>query len=141
MCLDVEISLSKFFKQPKEKYAWKVLRYLPMRRYWATPYFHNQVDCNILCANRKNPQFDIDNINWPHILLSLEGGAIHCFRTKKLAQDHIKNHLDDHYCDVFKVIGKNYIIHNETEIAFHEIKFVENPNDYYIEDHRVAATS
>lgn len=127
MCLISQKNL----KPLKTQYAWKILEYDPHSKVWQTPYRGMIVTNNKLKAKGRKKIVDYKE------LIELSGGAIHCFRNKNVA----RKRLDCYYrflnnrcmMDVFKVKGKGYILHNLTEIAFKEIEFLDNVNDYYIE--------
>ena len=98
--------------------AWKVLRWDYLRSVWRTPFRDVVIDTKILKAKGK--------LNKNYIENDIESGAIHCFKTKRAA-DSFRTSSE---C-VFKVIGKGYMADGyNDEIAFKEIEFVENPNDY-----------
>ncbi len=103
------------------KYAWKVLSYNPYRACWRTPLqdrniYNNQLIAVGRCNNRGN----------------IESGAIHCFRTKK---DAVQSQLYSGWefeSSIFKVEGIGEVGHNDKEVAFKHIKFVDTVGDWEI---------
>lgn len=110
-------------KELKTRTAWKILEYYRYYEKWKTPYQSEPVKNNKLIAKGK-----ID-IKSPEYLCSgsceLHGGAIHCYRTRKEAK---KNCM--FWQAIFKVVGTGYIAHNNEQIAFKSVKFVDNVDDW-----------
>ncbi len=110
--------------------AWKVLQY--ERGKWISPIQGTLVSNNRLKAKGRRhyatSYFTVEKKR-------LESGAIHCFRRKKDAQQHwlmerSLSFMNDR--EIFEVKGIGYVNHNGTEIAFKEIEFVDNINDWEI---------
>lgn len=101
-------------KPTKQVVAYKVLYWNGVRKRWETPCECTPIKSKTLIAKGKSSDDGI-----------IDGGAIHCFKTKKDA-DQWK------YPDevIFKVVGKGLVGHNNTEIAFREIEFVDDPTQW-----------
>ena len=59
-------------------------------------------------------------------------GAIHCYRTKSEAKASWIICGHESIYEIFKVEGIGEIAHNDTEVAFKEIKFVDTVDDWEI---------
>jgi len=63
----------------------------------------------------------------------IDGGAIHCYRTKREAErSWLMEPGYDYSCVIFKVEGIDQVGHNDKEIAFKKVKFVDTINDWEI---------
>ncbi len=108
---------------PKTNVAWKV-----MANYgsgWFTPIRYIRPKNNKLKARGK---LDLEATSAPWY--KLYGGVIHCYKTKRAALDSIM--YASNFQDVFEVIGKTPIAHTTNQIAFKEIEFVDNLDEWEI---------
>lgn len=121
---------------PKEKYAWKVMRYTGKQ--WVTPYRELAPKNNKLKAiGSKQILYN----NW-NGYRELSGWAIHCFRSEAEAKFYLRCGLrltathpfneELQAWEIFKVVGKRPVAFNESQIAFREIEFVDTINDWEI---------
>ncbi len=95
---------------------------------WVTPFLRVDVPQNGIMDDVLK-DCDIKDHFYNKSFSRLDGGAIHCYRTKKAA---ISSFGYSHVVGgaVFEVKGTKPVAWNNTEIAFKKIKFVENPHDY-----------
>ena len=116
---------------PATEYSWKVMSYDDMDKAWKTPWYANHPKNNRLKATGKVGIVDNhDNYLWEIKSRKLEGGAIHCYRTKQDAKVATKYYYSCR--EIFKVKGKKPVAYNDTEIAFKEVEFVDTINDWEI---------
>ncbi len=101
-------------KPTKQVVAYKVLMWDSYKKLWRTPCEYDPIKSKTLIAKGKPSEDGI-----------ISGGAIHCFKTEKAA-----NQWKTHDEVIFKVVGKGLVGHSGTEIAFKEIEFVDDPTQW-----------
>ena len=110
----------------KINHAWKVLEYDKNKKEWFTPFQYEIVRNNILVAKGEiSPGASGRGIG---------KGVIHCYRTKKAAKKSwiMQKDYSPYLVDVFKVVGKDLVGYNDKEVAFKEVEFVDNVDDWEI---------
>ena len=115
---------------PQSNIAWKLMKYSSIKSKWITPVFNSLTYKNKLKAYgepvfnegyRNSKKYTPVNI--------LEGGAIHCYRTRTQACITRYSGLHIEECRVFEVKGTDCVAYSEKEIAFKEIEFVDDLSD------------
>lgn len=123
MCLE-----NAQFKQPENSdIAYKLLYWYESYQRYQTPVTSITVDITKPFVAAGRPKYDkyrykLFGIPTPFVKeYRLQGGAIHCYRNL----DELKFYFKFHYGKIFKVKGTGYIAHNDREIAFKQIEFLE----------------
>lgn len=126
MCLDYAITT-----RPQGKYstAYKLLEWDWEMQCWVTAIRRIEAKQLLIARGKPITRRGSRLTESPAVL---HGGAIHCYRTYEAAHASYLYQNFKTTTDIFQVIGSGHVAHNETEIAFRQIKFVDRLEEWYI---------